>query len=319
MAANWMRRTLVIAACASATLLAACGSSTTDSAISPSRFITFGDGLTDMGQTGSRYTVNGTGAVDNWANQVATSYGKSIAPRVSGGTGYAQGNARVSNPVDAAGGSAPSVTQQITNFLAADKFASEDLVIINGGISDLIAGMASVKSGSTTSAQFIANAATAGTELGAQADRLVGAGARYVMVVNTYDLSKTPWGIAIGETGTLNAATRAFNDALKIRLEPLNNGGRVLLVDAEYYFNLMTFSPSSYGFDNGTTPVCTSVDPGNGIGTGTGQINSARCTTSTLVAGADSNKYLFADNVYAAPWAHRQFGTYAYDRLRNRW
>ena len=52
MAANWMRRSLVVAACASAALLAACGSSTTESALSPTRFITFGDGLTDAGQGG---------------------------------------------------------------------------------------------------------------------------------------------------------------------------------------------------------------------------------------------------------------------------
>ncbi|RYF25060.1 MAG: GDSL family lipase [Comamonadaceae bacterium] len=317
MAANWMRRTLVIVACASATLLAACGSSTTDSAISPNRFITFGDGLTDMGQTGSRYTVNGTGAVDNWANQVATSYGKVIAPRSSGGTGYAQGNARVTSAVDAAGGNAPSVTQQITNFLAADKFDSSDLVIINGGVSDVIAGMAAVRAGTMTEDQFVAAARTAGNEYAEQIRRLVNAGAKYVVASGTYDLSKTPWAIALGQTGLLSRASTAFNEGMLVNI--VNLGDNVLYVDAAYYFNLMTFSPSSYGFDDGTTPVCTSIDAGNGIGTGTGQLNSARCTTSTLVAGADPNKYLFADNVYVAPWAHRQFGTYAYDRLRDRW
>jgi phospholipase/lecithinase/hemolysin len=270
-----------------------------------------------MGQTGSRYTVNGTGAVDNWANQVANSYGKAIVPQVSGGTGYAQGNARVTNAVDAAGGTAPSVTQQISNFLAADKFSSSDLVIMNGGVSDVIAGMAAVRAGTLTEDQYVAAARTAGAEYAEQIRRLVNAGAKYVVASGTYDLSKTPWAIALGQTGLVSRASTAFNEGLLVNI--VNLGDNVLYVDAAYYFNLMTFSPSSYGFDNGTTPVCTSVDAGNGIGTGTGQLNSARCTTSTLVAGADSNKYLFADNVYAAPWAHRQFGTYAYDRLRNRW
>ncbi len=59
--------------------------------------------------------------------------------------------------------------------------------------------------------------------------------------------------------------------------------------------------------------------PGNGIGTGTGQVNSALCTPSTLLAGADVNLYVFADNVYLSPSAHRQLGTYAYDKLRARW
>lgn len=50
MAANWMRRTVMVAACASAALLAACGSSTTESAITPERFIAFGDAYSDIGQ-----------------------------------------------------------------------------------------------------------------------------------------------------------------------------------------------------------------------------------------------------------------------------
>jgi len=312
-----MRRTLVVAACASATLLAACGSSTTESAISPTRFVTFGDGFTDMGQTGSRYTVNGTGAVDNWANQLASRYGRSITPQASGGAGYAQGNARVTATTDAAGGTAPSIQAQITSFLNADSFKSDDLVILNGGISDLIAGMAAVTAGTITADQFRANAATAGQELGDQVKRLVSAGAQHVLVTSAYNLSRTPWAIGIGQTDLLNQATRALNDAFKIRIEPLGNN--VLIVDAESYFNDMTFRPSSYNLDNSTTAVCTSVDPGNGIGTGTGQVNSARCTPATLQPGADSNRFVFADNVYLAPSAHRQFGDWAYDRLRNRW
>ena len=66
MAANWMRRTLVAAACASAALLTACGSSSVESAISPDRFVIFGDGLADQGQLGSSYSVN-DGSINNWA------------------------------------------------------------------------------------------------------------------------------------------------------------------------------------------------------------------------------------------------------------
>ena len=38
-----------------------------------------------------------------------------------------------------------TITEQVTNFLAANKtFGARDIVLINGGISDLIAGMAQV-------------------------------------------------------------------------------------------------------------------------------------------------------------------------------
>ena len=93
----------------------------------------------------------------------------------------------------------------------------------------------------------------------------------------------------------------------------------MLYVDSAYYVNLYTSSPGSYSFDNATTPVCTSVDAGNGIGIGTNEVNSALCTTSTLLSGASQDKYVFADAVYMTPSAHRQLGDYAYDRLRARW
>jgi hypothetical protein len=74
-----------------------------------------------------------------------------------------------------------------------------------------------------------------------------------------------------------------------------------------------------YSFTNTSDPVCTSVDAGPGIGIGAGQVNSALCTPSTLVAGANVNSYVFADPVYLSPSAQRQLGNYAYDRLRARW
>ena len=47
--------------------------------------------------------------------------------------------------------------------------------------------------------------------------------------------------------------------------------------------------------DNAVAPACNSVDPGPGIGTGAGQVNSLLCTTSTLVA-TDAQAYAFADH-----------------------
>ena len=135
MAANWMRRTVLVAACASAALLAACGSSTTESAITPARFIGFGDANSNVGQTGTRYTVNDA-SVNNWALQVASRYGKPLAPASASGTSYAIGNARIKAKPDAAGNVAtPTVTEQIDTFLASGSFAAQDVVILSGGIS----------------------------------------------------------------------------------------------------------------------------------------------------------------------------------------
>ncbi|MBV7431438.1 SGNH/GDSL hydrolase family protein [Acidovorax sp. sif1233] len=317
MAANWMRRTVLVAACASAALLAACGSSTTESAITPERFIAFGDANSDVGQKGTRYTVN-DGSVNNWTLQVAASYGKPLTAASAGGKSYAVGNARVKAKPDAAGNaSTPTITEQIDTFLASGSFAANDVVILSGGISDVIAGMAAVQAGTQTEAAMVAAARQAGEDMAAQVRRLVAAGAKYVVVTGTYDLSKTPWAKAIRREALLTDASSRFNDGLLVGIVDL--GANVLYVDSAYYVNLYTSVPANYGFNNATTPVCTSVDAANGIGIGAGQVNSALCTPSTLLAGANQASYVFADPVYLTPSAQRQFGTYAHDRLKARW
>jgi len=317
MATHWMRRSLLAAACAGAALLAACGSSSTESAITPDRFIAFGDAYSDLGQTGSRYTVN-DGSINNWTQELASRYGKSLTSLSAGGLSYAQGNARIAATPDAAGNAAtPTVTAQIDKFLAAQSFAPNDLVVLNGGISDLIVDMAAVQAGTLSEDAFVANARANGKLLAAQVKRLVDAGAPHVLVSGPYDLSVTPWAVTIDRVDLLSRASSAFNQGLLIDINDL--GAHVLYIDAAYYVNLFHTTPTAYSFSNSTTPVCTSVDPGAGIGIGAGQVNSALCTPTTLVSGANASLYVFADAVYLTPSAQRQLGDYAYDRLRARW
>ncbi|HWP12568.1 MAG TPA: GDSL family lipase, partial [Ramlibacter sp.] len=120
-----------------------------------------------------------------------------------------------------------------------------------------------------------------------------------------------------GQTGLLSDASGKFNEQLLLSIVDL--GANVLYVDAALLFNLMVSSPPSYDLTNATDPVCTSVDPGPGIGIGAGQVNSALCNTGTLAPGADYAHYLFADRVYPTPQGHRKFGQYGYDRIRARW
>lgn len=317
MAANWMRRSLLAAACASATLLAACGSSSIDSAISPSRIITFGDAMADVGQKGSSYTVN-DGSTNNWTAQLAAQYGLTIKPVSAGGLSYAQGNARITATPDAAGNAGtPTVAQQVDQFLANPQFTDNDVVLVSAGASDIIAGMAAVQAGSLTEEQYIAAAGQAGKDLAQQVIRLSDAGAKHIVVTGSYDLERSPWAKGLGKQALIHNASQRFNDDLKINLEKY--GKTVLYVDLAYYVNLFEANPGSYGFDSSSQPVCTSVDAGPGIGIGAGEVNSALCTTSTLLAGADQNRYVFADKVYLTPAAHRLFGDYAYNQLRERW
>jgi outer membrane lipase/esterase len=312
-----MRRAAAALACVSALLVAACGSGTIESQLQPTRLVVFGDALSDLGQRGSRYTVN-DGGLNIWSQAIAASFGVNLTTAAAGGTSYAVGNARIANHPDAAGNaSTPTVKEQIDTFLAGNNtIGANDLVIVDGGIGDIIAEMGRLNSGAQTSDQMIANVRQAARDLGDQARRLVQAGATHVVVVGTYDLSRSPWATATSQTDLLSQASGRFNDQLLLSMVDLGNN--VLYVDAALFFNLMAVSPQNYGLTDATTPVCTAVDSGPGIGIGTGQLNSALCNTNTIIAGANYASYMFADRVYFTPAAQRQFADYAFNRIRSR-
>jgi phospholipase/lecithinase/hemolysin len=313
MAFPWMRRAWLLAA-AAAVLLAACGGGTVDSQLTPSRIIAFGDAMADMGQNGSKYTVNDT-QIDNWTQYVANAYAVPLAPSAQGGLSYAYGNARVTATPDAAGNSStPTVQQQITTFLASNPtVGSSDLILVSAGMSDLIVQARATLEGSQTADQLNANATQAGTDLGEQIKRLVGAGATHVVVAGPHNLGRSPWANETGQNALMETATTQFNSALKIDL--VNFGATVLYVDAQLYFN--TQSSTSSSFTNFVNAVCTSVDPGPGIGTGNGQVNSALCTPATV--SGDYSQFLYADRVYPTPRGHQLFGEYARTQIHNRW
>lgn len=316
---SWRRSVAAMALCASAALLAACGSSSTESALTPSRLVSFGDAFSDVGQNnGLKYTVNDT-ATNHWLQQLASRYGLTITASASGGQGYARANARVKEKPDATGNAAtPTLTEQIDAFLAGGgAFTGNDLVIVNGGMADVLAEGKAFLAGTQTEAELASRAQQAGRDLAEQARRLVTAGAKQVVVVGTINLGVTPWGQGSGQIGALRNASLRFNEAFLVAVE--NLGANLLYVDAAYYFNLAAEEPGNFSMSNSRDVVCTSVDPGPGIGIGNGEVNSALCTPSTVLANVNYNSYMFADKLYTTPNLQRLFGDYAYDRIRNRW
>jgi outer membrane lipase/esterase len=317
MARLWLRRALLWAATASsALLLAACGSGSIESQLNPTRIVAFGDGMADLGQNGTRYTINDS-SLNIWTAQLASRFGTTLTTAAAGGTSYATGNARIVVEPDAAGnGATPTVKEQIDAFLAGGSFAASDLVVLNAGTADVVAEVYAYSTGAQTSEQMLADVRQAGRDMGAQARRLVTAGAKQVVIVGPYNLGRSAWSKEVPAlASTLETAASRFNEELLVSVVDL--GANVLYVDAALYFNLVTAAPEAYDLSNVTNTACTSVDAGAGIGTGSGQVNSALCSTSTVAA--DAYRYLFADRVYLTPVPHRKFGDYAYDRIRARW
>jgi phospholipase/lecithinase/hemolysin len=319
MATQWLRRAWLLAACASVLALGACGGGgSTESRLDPQRIVAFGDAFADLGQNGNRYTVNDD-SVNNWTLFVAREYDLTLAPSSAGGLSYATGNARVAAKPDAGGNAAtPTVVEQVDAFLADHSPRKDDLVIVNAGTSDVIVQAQSVITGAQTASVATERAGRAGRDLGAQVRRLVQAGASHVVVVGPYNLGVSAWADEVDQGRLMEELSRAFNDQLKVSL--VNYGNSVLYVDAALHFNLVTSVPTAYEFNSDITDVvCTSVDPGPGIGTGPDQVNSNRCTPATIESGKPYNQYLFADRVYPTPRGHRLFGEYATERIRDRW
>lgn len=322
MAALWLRRSLLAAACVSTAWLAACGSSV-EKAFVPQRMIAFGDSMAYLGDASGngRYTVN-DGSVNNWTVQVAQRYGLTLTSVAAGGLSYAQGNARIATQPDAAGNAAtPTVADQVSNFLATQSVQEKDMVIVSAGTADLIVGMRAVQGGTQTADQFKAQAAQAGVDLAAQVRRLSDL-KLHVVVAGVYRLGRSPWAATLGQEDLLTSASDAFNNSLLLNIQDL--GANVRYIEMAGYVNPIndTFHrPWNYiGFANSVSPVCTSVDAGPGIGIGAGQVNSSLCTSATLVGGADPNTYEFADQVYVSPASQRQLGDHAYnDVLRETW
>lgn len=318
MATQWLRRGW-LAACASVLLLASCGGGDIVDPFTPSRIVAFGDAMGDVGQNGARYTVN-DGTINVWTEYVAAQYGLTLEPSSSGGFGYATGNARVLAKPDAAGNNAtPTVKEQIDAFLATGTLSDEDMILVSAGTSDVIAEVQAVLTDAQDEQEMLAAVEKAGRDLGTQVRRLVDAGAEHVIVAGPYNLGRSPWAFETGRAELLERASTRFNQQFLVSVVDL--GESVLYVDAALFFNLVTGSPTGYDLAE-TAPsvsVCTSVDPGPGIGTGAGEVNSNLCTPDTLAAGREQYAFfLFADRVYPTPRGHLLFGDYASGRIKER-
>lgn len=306
MISTWSRRAALALACAGAAgLLGACGSGSVVSDFNPQRFLTVGDGFMDVGQAGHRFTVND--GTHNWVQALAAHYNVTLTAASAGGWGYAQGHARVTAEDTSSGANAPSVSAQIDALLARTSFQTNaDLTLVNGGIADIVAAVQATGISADTTAAVRA----AGTALGQQVRRLVNAGATHVVITGVYNLGHTPWARGLGQQGPIEDLSEAFNTALRLEIENMRDN-KVQYFDAEQFFNLVHNVPSNFPVDNVSDPACATPD-------------ATTCTAATLVAGADHNRYLWADSLYIAPAAQRLFvnesyTANAYTTLRQRW
>jgi phospholipase/lecithinase/hemolysin len=329
-------------------LLASCGGSVDGNQsprVSYGSMVSFGDSLSDIGtykvgtvaaMGGGQYTVNGPSA-KNWTELIAAqakvsapcaaqtglngdpAQGFSVAVvNHTGCFNYAQGGARVTNPVgpgNALLGGANAVLGQLTvpvvtqiaNHLAAvgGSFSGKELVTVLAGGNDVFMNLAIVDAtitagGDPTVASTAAVTAmgAAGAELGAYIKtQIVGKGAKYVAVVNLPDVSKTPFAstLPLASQGLVNTMVTTFNAQLQTALA---GAAGVRVVDAYTSIRDQVANPSQYGLTNVTGTACNLAPAVNPLG------SSLVCSATNLNSG-DVSHYLFADSVHPTPFGYQ--------------
>lgn len=266
-----------------------------------SQTVFFGDSLTDAGYfrpllppevqpvTG-QFTTN-PGLV--WSQYLADFYGTSAAPNGNGQSGpnYAAGGARVGVDVNGALGPVPSLTTQMTNYLAANGGSADPdaLFTVWGGANDLFLAAATPD---PAEQQAIVGGAVA-AQVGI-VGTLQAAGARYVLVPTVPDLGLTPsfraQGAAAQAGGT--ALATAYNNALFGTLAA--NGLSVIPVDTFTMLREVAANPALYGFGNITGTACQPQITAQ----------SLTCNPTSYVSPDAPDTYLFADGVHPTSRAH---------------
>jgi len=230
--------------------------SNADAATLFNRIFTFGDSLTDTGNTslatggilpgpgydGGRFS-NGPLWVETLADKIGIA---APTPSALGGTGHAWAGAATSGLA-----APPSLTLQAQSYVSSGGvFLPTDLVVVWGGANDFSDNPGA---NPNTSANNIANIITT----------LAGAGARNFLVPNLPDLGDTPRSIATGNPlviGALSGASMMFNMSLAASVPVLEAslGINIRLLDVFSIGKEIKADPGAYGITNTTLGALTS-------------------------------------------------------------
>jgi phospholipase/lecithinase/hemolysin len=130
--------------------------------------------------------------------------------------------------------------------------------------------------------------------------QIVAKGAKYTLVINLPNVSKTPFATSLGSpslSSIVSNMTLSFNSTLQTAL--VGTSG-VKLGDA-YTTNTDQFNnPSQYGLSNVTSTACNLSTQVNPLG------SSLTCNSGNVNSG-DISTYLFADGVHPTPYGYKLF------------
>ncbi len=306
-----VRVALALGACWLVAGLAACGGSSKQiEPFVPTRVVAFGDENNVILPDGRKYTVNDvtSGAVDCtknviWVQRLANGMG--VPMRECPGT--------TTNPRSfsrgAANATASDLKLQVDAHAASDTFGNNDLMAMYVGLHDILKAYSDVAT--LGEARATATLQAQGKLLGEQVNRVALAGPA-VLVVTVPNVGETPFGRAQnaatpGSAELLRRLTSAFNIAM--RLEIINDGRLVGLVDAFDLARAAITVPALFTLINITDGVCSAATP------------TPDCSTATLIqpggVPASPLGYMWSDPLHFSPNLQERLGATAEARARN--
>jgi len=295
-----------------------------------------GDSLSDVGtysnamilggappQLQYRFTNNNPdGSSKVWVEHLAQQLNldlrpNQINPNNIGGGAFAEGGARVSNPLGI--GYAPQnlittvpLTTQVDRLLAMKPtLDSGDLIFLWAGANDVFTQFGTISAGGATVTQGLTAIATEAGSVAIQVQRLRAAGAKFVTVALLPDLAKTPFGQLVAQSNAqggqlLSAMSSTFNSTA---MGTVPQAGAVV-VDVNKLLSDVIANPVKYGFNaNALGGTACGLNP-----TPTGPNDAFNSSLSCLNSNPDN--YLFADGVHPSAKAHQLFGQFAYSGLQ---
>jgi outer membrane lipase/esterase len=312
---------------AAAALLTACGGGTSQvQAFVPARLLVVGDEtnlLVDDGTAdGFKYGINDRRGTTTGkcllsptiAQSVASYYGMVFAAcNPNAATPKAFMHARLGAKVDDA------TTGLKTQLDGIADLGDTDMLIVMIGANDMIDLYERKVAGEFTAATATAEAIRRGRVAAAQINRLLGTGAR-ALVITIPDMGKSPYGVAANKTDAGAAAlmttlSSEYNAALRLGIDATDFDGRNYgLVLADDVMAAIDRFPTSYLTEpsNITEAACPTV-------TADKCVLTDDVATTTLVAAANkaTNSYLWASDRHMAFAAHSQIGAQAVSRAAN--
>lgn len=254
--------------------------------------ITFGDSLSDAGnlslyvvpsfQPPQKFTTNpGNVTVQN----VASALGYSLTASLAGGNDYAWGGAGINNNSPGTPTGVPTITTQITTYLAGHpSLDSHALYTMWGGANDIFYATTTP---ATAQTQIVAAAQQEVKLIG----QLQSAGAKNIVVFNLPNIGLTPEAQEAGSSAASQLTTLSviYNGQLNAGIANLGKG--IIPVNAFALLSQVIANPGAYGFTNVTTPAC-------GVGSSSVLCGPQGSGLPYTYAPGTNQSYLFADGVH---------------------